>query len=239
MTTSRSSFALRGQRILDAAAELIVHYGYDKSSVSDIARHAGVSKGAIYLHYAGKDELFEALLAREMNCYAEAWLATLEADPAGSTLGALYRAILYAVHSSPLMLAIFKQDQRVLGSYLHQPGNFFITTQTHLLRTEFIQAMQAAGVVRRELDPAVITHIMEIISFGMVSISNRKDPAAIPPLAPVIETIAEMMERAFTPVDADLEAGKAVIHQMVTTARNLLATKAAGNAALAAENRAE
>ena len=35
----------REQRILDAAAELFVHYGYDKTTVSDIARQAGVSKG--------------------------------------------------------------------------------------------------------------------------------------------------------------------------------------------------
>ena len=55
----------RADRILDAASKLIVHYGYDKTTVSDIAREAGVSKGAIYLHWASKDDLFEALIFRE------------------------------------------------------------------------------------------------------------------------------------------------------------------------------
>ena len=55
----------REQRILDAASRLIAHYGYDKTTVSDVAREAGVSKGAIYLHWKSKTALFEALLFRE------------------------------------------------------------------------------------------------------------------------------------------------------------------------------
>ncbi|MEM7028378.1 MAG: helix-turn-helix domain-containing protein, partial [Chloroflexota bacterium] len=35
----------REERILDAASNLFVHYGYDKTTVDDIAREAGVSKG--------------------------------------------------------------------------------------------------------------------------------------------------------------------------------------------------
>ncbi|MCB0031981.1 MAG: helix-turn-helix transcriptional regulator, partial [Anaerolineales bacterium] len=37
----------RETRILQAAAQLFAHYGFDKTTVSDIAREAGVSKGAI------------------------------------------------------------------------------------------------------------------------------------------------------------------------------------------------
>ena len=61
----------REQRILDAALDLFVHYGYDKTTVSDIAHEAGVSKGAIYLHFESKDDLFEALLIRELTLYSE------------------------------------------------------------------------------------------------------------------------------------------------------------------------
>ena len=63
---TRSDKAEREERILTAAAELFVHYGYDKTTVDDIARAAGVSKGTIYLHFAGKDDLLEGLVVREM-----------------------------------------------------------------------------------------------------------------------------------------------------------------------------
>ena len=75
---AKSDNQLRRERILDAAAELFIHYGYDKTTVSDIAQTAGVSKGAIYLHFDGKDALLEGLIIREMKIYAEKWLALLE-----------------------------------------------------------------------------------------------------------------------------------------------------------------
>jgi TetR/AcrR family acrAB operon transcriptional repressor len=40
----------RPSRILAVTARLMAHYGYDKTIVDDIAREAGMSKGAIYLH---------------------------------------------------------------------------------------------------------------------------------------------------------------------------------------------
>ena len=49
----------REERILEATARLIVRYGYDKTSVSDIAKEAGISKGAVYLHFDSKDSLLQ------------------------------------------------------------------------------------------------------------------------------------------------------------------------------------
>ena len=115
----------REQRILDVAANLFVHYGYDKTAVSDIARDAGVSQGTIYLHFASKDDLLEGLLLREMTGFAESWFERVEADPEGGTIAGLYKNMLYALSRSPVMSAMFKQDRRVFGAYLRKPNNFF------------------------------------------------------------------------------------------------------------------
>lgn len=55
----------RAHRILDAAAALILRWGYNKTTVDDIAREAGVAKGTIYLHWKMKEDLFGALIQRE------------------------------------------------------------------------------------------------------------------------------------------------------------------------------
>lgn len=220
MNTTKSENEGREQRILDAAAELIIHYGYDKTTVSDIANAAGVSKGTIYLHFAGKDELFEALLFREMWRYGEAWLAAVEADPQGGALGGIYKNVLYGLNNSRFMAAIFRQDPRILGNYLHKPNNIFRSMEAYAMRAEFIQAMQEAGAVRQDVDPAVIAHIMEMLGFGLVSIADFKDPAQMPPFEAVFEAIALMMDRAFTPEGGgDSEAGKAVIRRITAATR--------------------
>jgi AcrR family transcriptional regulator len=53
----------RGE-ILDAALAGFSARGYHETSVDDIAARAGLSKGAIYWHFAGKRELFLALVDR-------------------------------------------------------------------------------------------------------------------------------------------------------------------------------
>ena len=209
----------REQRILDAAADLFVHYGYDKTTVSDIAREAGVSKGAIYLHFKSKDDLFEGLLIREMMTYHEKWLELIEADPKGGTIGGMYKNVLYALSSSAFMSAMFKQDRRVLGSYLRKPGNFF-RRQNKSTRYEFVKMMQGAGAMRQDIDPKIIAHIMNMLAYGLVAMDEIMTKEDIPPTDDIIEGIADIMDRALTPEDGgNSEAGKAILRQIVDASR--------------------
>jgi len=69
MTQEERSEETRG-RILAAAADSFARQGYDVSSVDDICRLAGVSKGAFYHHFPSKSSVFIALLG--------AWLDGLD-----------------------------------------------------------------------------------------------------------------------------------------------------------------
>lgn len=216
----------RRERILDAATELIAHYGYDKTTVSDIAREAGISKGAIYLHFESKDALFEDLLIRELHLYTENWLDRLDADEAGGTMAGLYKNSLYAMNSRPLMSALFRQDARILGNYLRKPGNLFQSfrqQQEESSRYTFVKRMQEAGALRQDLDAKVIAHVMDILAYGLVGIGDVFPEQDSLPLEDVIEGIAAIMDRALTPADGgDPEAGKAIVRQIAEEGRQQL-----------------
>jgi AcrR family transcriptional regulator len=210
----------RQQRVLDAARDLIIHYGYDKTTIDDIAREASVSKRTIYVQFGSKDGLFERLLQREMFVYGQTWLDYIEADPRGGTIGGLYRAVLHAVTSNRLMSAMMRRDQRVFGSYLRKPNNIFSSLQASSLWVDTLRAMQAVGAVRQDIDPAVAAHIMDLFSFGMVGSDEFKDPDTSPPFEIVMETMADWMDQLLTPPDGgNPEAGKAIIRQLAETAR--------------------
>ncbi len=49
------------QRIIDAARELFVRHGVSNTSLDKIAKHAQVTRGAVYWHFANKTELFHAM----------------------------------------------------------------------------------------------------------------------------------------------------------------------------------
>ncbi len=52
----------RRREILSAALTSFGRGGFHETTIDDIAREAGLSKGAVYWHFAGKRELFYALV---------------------------------------------------------------------------------------------------------------------------------------------------------------------------------
>lgn len=73
------------QQKLDAlyysAYDLFIEQGIEKTSISDIAKRAGIAKGTFYLYFADKYELRDHLIARTAGkLFLSAWQA-LEASP--------------------------------------------------------------------------------------------------------------------------------------------------------------
>jgi AcrR family transcriptional regulator len=56
---------VKRKQILDGARRVFIDMGFDAASMNDITREAGVSKGTIYVYFANKEELFEAIVEEE------------------------------------------------------------------------------------------------------------------------------------------------------------------------------
>ncbi|MCZ6805437.1 MAG: TetR/AcrR family transcriptional regulator [Deltaproteobacteria bacterium] len=63
--------AARRRQIVDTAIQTIATRGYSQTSLAEIARDAGISKGVISYHFEGKRELVEAILSRLLREPAE------------------------------------------------------------------------------------------------------------------------------------------------------------------------
>ena len=55
---------VRVPQILDAALVEFSERGFNAARMDDIASRCGLSKGGLYAHFQGKEEIFKALLAR-------------------------------------------------------------------------------------------------------------------------------------------------------------------------------
>jgi AcrR family transcriptional regulator len=53
------------RQILDGARAVFMNLGFDGASMGEIARAAGVSKGTLYVYFADKSRLFEAIVEQE------------------------------------------------------------------------------------------------------------------------------------------------------------------------------
>jgi len=203
----------RAHRILDAAGRLISHYGYDKTTVSDIAREAGVSKGAIYLHWKSKEDLFTDLLNREMDRYVERWLQLMDEDPGGGTFAGIYMNSLKVVNESPFMQAIFKRDTKVLGNFSREGHYFRNRTQ---MRRDFVKMMQQAGAIRDDISAEVIAHIMNMLGVGFVYIGDFVEADKQPPFDDVMTALGLILDTSLTPPgDSHSDTAKAIIQQLL------------------------
>jgi TetR/AcrR family acrAB operon transcriptional repressor len=207
-------------QILATAVQVIIRLGYDKTTMSDIAEEAGLSRRTIYLYFKSKDDLFEELLYREYMQYAQTWLEQIEADPRGGTIGGVYRAIFHAVNSRPLIAAMLRRDRRVVGNYLRKRENMFAQMLSGVDTVAFFQTLQTAGAIRQDIDAAVIEHIVEMLSYGQLTIGDFKPADQSPPYDAVMEALADMMDRALQPEDGgNSAAGKAIVKQVTEAAR--------------------
>jgi AcrR family transcriptional regulator len=70
------------EELLTAALHVFARRGYDQAGVDEIAAEAGYSKGALYWHFSGKEDLLTALLEERIDAPARELVALLQSAPA-------------------------------------------------------------------------------------------------------------------------------------------------------------
>jgi TetR/AcrR family acrAB operon transcriptional repressor len=61
---TKAEAAATREALLDAAEEVFLEKGVARTSLEQIARHAGMTRGAVYWHFKNKADLFQAMLNR-------------------------------------------------------------------------------------------------------------------------------------------------------------------------------
>ena len=82
----------RREQILDAAQSVFARFGFERARMDDIVQESGLSKGALYWYFKGKDEIIQALMDRIFMADMSEALRLAELDtPANERLRAFYR----------------------------------------------------------------------------------------------------------------------------------------------------
>ncbi|WP_344018827.1 TetR/AcrR family transcriptional regulator [Streptomyces luteireticuli] len=107
----------RRAQIIDAAVETLAEEGYAKASLARIAQRAGISKGVISYHFAGKEELLERLVEQvyeRMGAFMEPRMVA-QPDP-GERLRAYVESLAAYMREHRVQLA-------ALGQVFHNMRN--------------------------------------------------------------------------------------------------------------------
>ena len=109
----------KAESILAAAKRTFLSAGFGAVSMDAIAREAGVSKATVYAHFAGKEELFGAVIDRECERYFARFTASeLDLGDVRASLTVLGRRFLELL-LSPDGIALHRI---ILGEVTRFPG---------------------------------------------------------------------------------------------------------------------
>lgn len=124
--------ALSRQEILDKAAQCFMRQGYHATSVDDIARSLGSTKGRVYHHFASKIDLFFAVHREGMRRLFDAVAPAMNVSD--SPLERLESMLL--AHARALLEHHTYESVVVQGVHLHRSGA--MTPQERLTLDELI-----------------------------------------------------------------------------------------------------
>ena len=149
-------------RILDAAMRVFGRHGFRRSSIEHAAEEAGLTRQALYHHFASKEALFRAVIER---LYEQGLAAEIEAAKAAeeegldlaeilvAEIGARMQTMLASLKDSPHTEELFSehlaQARDLYQSYSNRFADEIATTIARVCRKQKLNL--ASGVSVREL----------------------------------------------------------------------------------------
>ena len=212
----------RADRILDAAAELILRWGYKKTTIDDIAKQARVAKGTIYLHWKTREDLFMALLIREDFKYAEDMKRRIASDPEGSTLRGFVKHSTLALINNALIKALFLNDTDMLGEIASREYSSATYPQRIENYKNFLAFLRSHGLVSSDIGIRKQTFIFSAVWIGFLLADPWMPEEFKVSDEEMVELLADTVQRVLEPRTTDADnPGDAETLQQVSNAVNL------------------
>lgn len=212
----------REERILDAAAALLVRWGYRKTTIDDVAREAGVGKGTIYLHWRDKNELFRAAIMRANQLLGKDIMNRIADDPEGGLPHRLWAHGMVAALDNPLMAAIVKGQPDIFQGLI---SGFDLQTRDQLVGNaeEYVVQLQRAGLIRGDIPVPVVLYLMTALKVGVITAPDLTGLERMPAMDQLTEAISDLVRRWLEPEQLPSESatGKQLLADLLDKVQDI------------------
>jgi AcrR family transcriptional regulator len=196
-SSSPSKQQERASRILDAAADLLLRWGYQRVTIDDIAKQTGIGAGTIYLHWKTKEALFEAVMLREAVAVWRTLLARVRADPEEVLLHRVMSSMLLVTRQRPLARALFTRDVNLLGKLAQ--GRLMQAAQQMVPSQEFVTMLRDLGLLHTGMSLSVQAYAFAATVTGFSLVDPFLEDEGTLSLEEKAEAMARTIRDAFEP----------------------------------------
>jgi AcrR family transcriptional regulator len=174
----------RRQQILDGARAAFARHGYEGATVRVLEEEIGLSRGAIFHHFADKDAVFLALAgqdaARMAEMVARDGLVSVMRDMIAAPDAGLLGTQLEVSRRS-------RTDPVFREAWAAQSAQVRCATRARLHR------QREAGVLRTDVDVEILASYLELVMEGLVTHLAEGLPGA--PMSAVLDVVERSVRR--------------------------------------------
>lgn len=184
------------ERIVESALALFAEQGFDATSVNQIVLGAGVAKGALYHHFASKDDLLYEVYRELVDRQLDGMNAILARGLApAATLRELIRDMVVTTAARAQAAKVFTRESHRLGD-ANQARVRNARRSIHDTFTDLVRSAQHAGEFRTVTSPEMVTFTV----FGVINelpVWYRADGSKTP--VQIADELSELILSALLP----------------------------------------
>lgn len=158
----RSLTEARRQQILDAATQVFAEKGFDRATIADIARAAGIAEGSIYNYFKNKEDLLISIPRYVIQPSIESvniWLDTMDADtlpPPEQMLTLMARNLVTAIQQNAHVFRILLNALAAMSPRTREKYMDYVVLYVVRLLEKYFKKQRARGIFRQDLYPATL-----------------------------------------------------------------------------------
>lgn len=166
--------------ILDASAELFSNQGISHTTLNDIAKHTGMTRGAVYWHFENKEDVIKALWHRDAAERLEATLSELtnlsQENPVEHFKSIIKMMLLDVADDSPHSIAVRIVINSGEATTIPSDLQEFLNDKGHRIFEAFCHAtkvLQDKDLVTKEMPSEILASSLWSYLHGLVDINVR------------------------------------------------------------------
>lgn len=175
MRRTKEAAEVTRESLIDAALTVFGRKGYSLTTLSDVAKEVGVTRGAIYWHFGGKEELYAALV-KERFAHANAIFNNIidsNLTPQEKVRGLLVKTLEYVEEDEQylavLELTLSKTESTPGTEFMQQQRSFAVKAVADAL-SEILEEGRKLGQFRADMAVQVTAYAALGILLGVISI---------------------------------------------------------------------
>ena len=189
-----------GERILDAAAEQVEHFGVRRFTLDDVARRLGISRVTIYRYFPKRDALVEAVVLRELHRFLRAIDTAVE--PCETLEERLVEGVVFALsylRGHRLLNRVLQTEPELILPALTVRADRVLAAGREFIARSAIREAERSGLRRREEEIEGFSELLAraVLSFVLTpnsALGMRTDAEvrefAERYLAPILQTLS-------------------------------------------------